>query len=228
MDGTAERIVTFDSQRMRHFDHGYAVTSHSSQGITAERVLVNMDTRAHPELINTRFAYVSVSRASLDAQIYTNDAASLGQRLTHDASKTSAIDFRPHQTRKEHHMDNDAEHGLRPSNNSREATREKIYTPAEHERHYAPLNRELHPEDAKQFGWKAETGTVQTYQHGETLRHIHIDGPSGQFYDQQQTPITQQAALDRAIGSGNHHAAASLGQEAVQQRRLDNGFGFGL
>jgi ATP-dependent exoDNAse (exonuclease V) alpha subunit len=59
---------------MRHFDHGYAVTSHSSQGVTAQRVLVNMDTRAHPELINTRFAYVSVSRASQDAQIYTNDA----------------------------------------------------------------------------------------------------------------------------------------------------------
>lgn len=26
--------------------------------MTAERVLVNMDTRAHPELINARFAYV--------------------------------------------------------------------------------------------------------------------------------------------------------------------------
>jgi type IV secretion system protein VirB4 len=51
-------------------------------------------TRAHPELINTRFAYVSVSRASQDAQIYTNDAAALGQRLSRDASKTSAIDFR--------------------------------------------------------------------------------------------------------------------------------------
>lgn len=54
---------------MRHFDHGYAVTSHSSQGLTAERALVNMDTRAHPEFINTRFAYVSVSRAAQDAQI---------------------------------------------------------------------------------------------------------------------------------------------------------------
>jgi len=37
---------------------GYAVTSHSSQGLTTDRVLVNMDTTAHPELINTRFAYV--------------------------------------------------------------------------------------------------------------------------------------------------------------------------
>ena len=93
MDGPADKVVTFDAHRMRHFDHGYAVTSHSSQGITAERVLVNMDTKAHPELINTRFAYVAVSRASHDAHIYTNDAGSLGQRLSHDVTKTSAVDF---------------------------------------------------------------------------------------------------------------------------------------
>lgn len=94
MDGQPDKSVTFHAREMRHFDHGYAVTSHSSQGITAERVLVNMDTKAHPELINTRFAYVAVSRASQDAQIYTNDARSLGQRLSHDVTKSSAVDFR--------------------------------------------------------------------------------------------------------------------------------------
>jgi ATP-dependent exoDNAse (exonuclease V) alpha subunit len=36
--------VSFDPKEMRHFDHGYAVTSHSSQGLTSARVLVNMDT----------------------------------------------------------------------------------------------------------------------------------------------------------------------------------------
>ena len=93
MDGAKDRIVRFDADQMRHFDHGYAVTSHSSQGLTSERVLVNMDMGVHPELINSRFAYVSVSRASHDAQIYTNDAASLAERLSHDVSKVSAIDF---------------------------------------------------------------------------------------------------------------------------------------
>jgi conjugative relaxase-like TrwC/TraI family protein len=93
MDGDKDRTVTFNADEMRHFDHGYAVTSHSSQGLTAERVLVNMDTNVHPELINSRFAYVSVSRASHDAQIYTNDAASLAESLSRDVSKASAIDF---------------------------------------------------------------------------------------------------------------------------------------
>jgi conjugative relaxase-like TrwC/TraI family protein len=93
MDGGKDRTVTFNADQMRHFDHGYAVTSHSSQGLTSERVLVNMDTNVHPDLINDRFAYVSVSRASQDAQIFTNDAATLAESLSRDVSKASAIDF---------------------------------------------------------------------------------------------------------------------------------------
>ena len=98
MDGDKEKAVTFDPAEMRHFDHGYAVTSHSSQGLTSERVLVNMDTNVHPELINSRFAYVSVSRASEDAQIYTNDTASLAESLSRDVSKASAVKIGPPQT----------------------------------------------------------------------------------------------------------------------------------
>jgi ATP-dependent exoDNAse (exonuclease V) alpha subunit len=92
MDGGKDRMVTFDPAEMRHFDHGYAVTSHSSQGLTSERVLVNMNTNVYPELINTRFAYVSVSRASVDAQIFTNDASTLAESLSKDISKASALD----------------------------------------------------------------------------------------------------------------------------------------
>jgi ATP-dependent exoDNAse (exonuclease V) alpha subunit len=93
MDGDKQKSITFDPREMRHFDHGYAVTSHSSQGLTAERVLVNMDTEVHRDLISQRFAYVSVSRASHDARVFTNDAANLAERLSQDVSKASAIDF---------------------------------------------------------------------------------------------------------------------------------------
>jgi conjugative relaxase-like TrwC/TraI family protein len=85
------KAVAFDANQMRHFDHGYAVTSHSSQGLTSERVIVNVDTEINPELINSRLAYVSVSRASHDAQIFTNDAASLGEKLSRDVSKSAAL-----------------------------------------------------------------------------------------------------------------------------------------
>jgi len=106
--GTIERIsvegiiaIRLENGRMaevnplenRHFDHGYAVTSHTAQGLTADRVLINVDTSAHPDLVNSRFAYVSVSRAQTDAQIYTNDASSLEARLGNDVSKSAALPF---------------------------------------------------------------------------------------------------------------------------------------
>ena len=91
LDGKAQRSVSFDTTEFRQFDHGYAVTSHSSQGLTAARVLVNLDTEAPRELINSRLAYVSISRASVDAQFYTNDAQTLGKRLSSDVTKLAAV-----------------------------------------------------------------------------------------------------------------------------------------
>ena len=91
MDNKEERSVTFDPREFRQFDHGYAVTSHSSQGLTAGRVLAHVDTDSSRGLINDRLAYVAISRASDDARIYTNDAETLGQRLSTDISKTSAL-----------------------------------------------------------------------------------------------------------------------------------------
>jgi ATP-dependent exoDNAse (exonuclease V) alpha subunit len=79
LDGKAERIVTFDTAEFRQFDHGYSVTSHSSQGLTAGRVIANIDTESSRSLINTRLAYVAISRASEDARIYTNNAETLAR-----------------------------------------------------------------------------------------------------------------------------------------------------
>jgi ATP-dependent exoDNAse (exonuclease V) alpha subunit len=89
----SNRQVEFNTQDHRHFDHGYAVTSHSSQGLTAERVLVNADTSVHPDLLNSRFGYVSISRASHDATLFTDDMTKLGPQLSADVSKTSALEL---------------------------------------------------------------------------------------------------------------------------------------
>lgn len=88
------RDVRFNIREHAHLDYGYAVTSHSSQGLTADRVLVHVDTEAaHENLINSRLAYVSVSRARDDAQIFTNDAASLGEAFSREVSKASALEL---------------------------------------------------------------------------------------------------------------------------------------
>ncbi|MGA2200650.1 MAG: MobF family relaxase [Terriglobales bacterium] len=85
------RSINFEPQRHPHLDHGYAVTSHSSQGQTAERVLIHVDTElAAKDLLNSRMAYVSVSRGQWDAQIFTNNREKLPQALGHDVSNQSA------------------------------------------------------------------------------------------------------------------------------------------
>jgi len=83
--------VKFDPAENRHFDHGYAMTSHSAQGVTAEHVLINADTEACPNLVNSRFAYVAISRARHDVLIFTNDCVSIATRLGNEVSKSSAL-----------------------------------------------------------------------------------------------------------------------------------------
>lgn len=85
------RSVEIDPIRNPHLDHGYAVTSHSSQGQTAERVLVHVDTElGAKDLLNNRMAYVSISRGAHDAQIFTNDREKLPIALGHEVSQQSA------------------------------------------------------------------------------------------------------------------------------------------
>ena len=79
----------------RHFDHGYAMTSYSAQGVTADRVLINADSKAHPDLVNARFAYVAISRARDDARIYTDDSAAIEARFGNESSKSSALESSP-------------------------------------------------------------------------------------------------------------------------------------
>lgn len=86
------RTVQLDANRQLHLDYGYAVTSHSSQGQTADRVLIHVDTELGArDLLNSRMAYVAVSRGAHDAQIFTNDADKLGHALSRDVSHAPAI-----------------------------------------------------------------------------------------------------------------------------------------
>jgi ATP-dependent exoDNAse (exonuclease V) alpha subunit len=89
----AGRTVGMTLKDHPHVDYGYAVTSHSSQGQTADRVLVHIDTdRAGEQLVNRRLAYVAVSRGRHDVQIYTNDTAHLARALSRDVGHQSAME----------------------------------------------------------------------------------------------------------------------------------------
>ena len=87
------RRVQLDSAESRHLDYGYAVTSHSSQGQTVDRALVYIDTEQTSALaLNSRLAYVAVSRARHDVRIYTNDTEKLANALSRQTSKSSALE----------------------------------------------------------------------------------------------------------------------------------------
>jgi hypothetical protein len=74
------RTSSFDAGDRRHLDYGYAVSSHCSQGQTAGRVLVHVETASASEkLVNQGLAYVAVSRGQHDARIYTDDKVGLAR-----------------------------------------------------------------------------------------------------------------------------------------------------
>jgi hypothetical protein len=189
-----------------------------------------MDTTVHPELINTRFAYVSVSRASQDARIYTNDAGTLGERLSTDVTKTSAIDLQKapvepiaNQQNKEPPMTNSREHpqdDLRrePPTETMVSLPEIIRHEAEVDtRHYAPIEAAL-PKESEGYEWKRETGDIESYKHDQTGGWLHID-PQSNFYDREAQPISRENALKHAAHEPSHSVAENA---IVSSTRVDN------
>jgi len=85
------RETSVDLRKFRHLDYGYAVTSHSAQGLTFDRVLINADTRESVRLLNDRMAYVAISRARYDARIYTDSTQNLSAALNRGIDKTTAL-----------------------------------------------------------------------------------------------------------------------------------------
>ncbi|MHB8384429.1 MAG: MobF family relaxase [Candidatus Binataceae bacterium] len=90
LDNGKELSVAAD--RLRHIDHGYASTSHSAQGATVDRVIVDIDTRLSAELVNRKQFYVSISRARKAVAIYTNDRGQLPRALNRSREKSTAIE----------------------------------------------------------------------------------------------------------------------------------------
>ena len=107
---SGREVQTSDKGHL-HLDHGYAVTSHSSQGLTADRVVLHVDTeQTHSQLVNTRLAYVAISRGRYDAQIYTDNAKELAGKLSREVSKESALDSEAN--RRESNVEHNRQHDV--------------------------------------------------------------------------------------------------------------------
>lgn len=86
------REIAFETEKFRHIDHGYAVTSYSSQAQTVDRVLVNADANESDLLLNQRMGYVAISRAREEALIFTNSTERLRDALDRSVDKEMAVE----------------------------------------------------------------------------------------------------------------------------------------
>jgi conjugative relaxase-like TrwC/TraI family protein len=74
------------------FTHGYAVTSHSSQGKTVDEVLLVASSRSFAAVNREQF-YVSISRGRERVHIFTDDAELLARRVTDTDERTAAVEL---------------------------------------------------------------------------------------------------------------------------------------
>jgi len=74
------------------FTHGYAVTSHSSQGKTVDTVLLVASSRSFAAVNREQF-YVSISRGRERVQVFTDDADLLARRVTDSHERKAAVEL---------------------------------------------------------------------------------------------------------------------------------------
>lgn len=91
LDGNKQ--VNFNLNRMKHLDLGYVVTSYSSQSLTVDNTLLNVET-GDPKargLLGKELTYVSLSRSRHEVTIFTDDAQKLGISLGRSHEKGMAM-----------------------------------------------------------------------------------------------------------------------------------------
>ncbi len=74
------------------FTHGYAVTSHSSQGKTVDEVLLVASSKSFPAVNREQF-YVSISRGRERVHIFTDDSELLARRVADSHERKAAIEL---------------------------------------------------------------------------------------------------------------------------------------
>jgi len=85
------RRIELDGTRPMHLEHAYATTVHSAQGLTTDRMMVDLDTRS---LTTGRdLYYVAISRARYEATIYTDSRSELPAAVNREPVKTAAMDI---------------------------------------------------------------------------------------------------------------------------------------
>lgn len=88
-----KKEITLALSKPLFLEYGYATTIHSSQGMTVDRVLIDLNTKS---LTTSKEAYyVAISRARQEALLSTDNLSKLPKSLQRETRKTAALDLSP-------------------------------------------------------------------------------------------------------------------------------------
>jgi len=119
------RTVKLDATKPMYAGLAYASTVHSAQGLTCDRVLINMESASRTT--DRDVYYVAISRARHEAEIFTDSREKLDKVVGRESMKTAALEI--NQLRRH------AQNRTRPENGRESGTQRK----KEHGRDSSPL-----------------------------------------------------------------------------------------
>ena len=91
LSGGGRRLILDAATAPLHLDRAYATTSHSAQGLTCDRALINAE--SFSRTTQRDVYYVAISRARHQAELYTDDAGKLAGVVNRLEEKTAALDI---------------------------------------------------------------------------------------------------------------------------------------
>ncbi|MXW90166.1 MAG: relaxase domain-containing protein [Rhodospirillaceae bacterium] len=130
--------------QLRHLDHAWASTVHAFQGRTVDNVIAAMEAN-HPSLTTAKAFYVEISRARDRAELVTDDAQALKERLEAvTGERLSALEGIGERVELEREREHDRDGKASPE---RERTGPATSTPPAPEREFEPeASRQKAPE----------------------------------------------------------------------------------
>jgi conjugative relaxase-like TrwC/TraI family protein len=87
----SKKRMAIDKQEIKHIDYAYTKTIHASQGMTANKTILELDYRSATTSKNVY--YVGVSRAKNHVKIYTNNIVQTKKSVQKEQQKSSSLDI---------------------------------------------------------------------------------------------------------------------------------------
>lgn len=85
------RRIDLDGRHPLHLEHAYASTVHGAQGLSTDRMMMDLNTRSLTT--GKDLYYVALSRARYEVKVYTNSRTELPAAISRDNVKTAALDI---------------------------------------------------------------------------------------------------------------------------------------